>query len=140
MRGWVKAISVAALTVAAAVWADPSQYTLESANGKTFVVRDHLGRPRTFKAKRTCLGIRSSHKVMFDRGGPNVTCISAEIRDLVTNATCPVWCMRPPQSKLAVKIHAGASRQPGRETNLLDLSRPPEHADAGTRELPHLGE
>lgn len=137
MRALVKSVSWSALLMAMAVWADPTHYTLESANGKTFVVRDHLGRPRTFKAQRTCQGIRSTHKVMFERGGPNVTCVSAQLRDLVTNATCPVWCIRPSENKLAVKVEAGVSDKPVRDTDLLDLST---HADGGVRTLPHLGE
>jgi hypothetical protein len=139
VRTWLKLMMAAGVMagLSTAALADPTQYKLESANGKTFVVKDHLGRPRTFTAKRTCQGFRSSHPVRFERGGPNVTCISAEIRDLVTNATCSVWCVRPKDSKLSIKPRAQDSRS-RREapTNLLELSRPkvgPERGDAGTR-------
>lgn len=132
MRLPFKALAVLSLLFAAAVWADPTQYTLESANGKTFTVRDHLGRSHAFKAKRPCPGVRSGHRVIFERGGPNVTCLSAQLRDLVTNATCSVWCVNPAAVKLQATPRGsqGDERQrDDRKTDLLDLTAP----DAGTR-------
>jgi hypothetical protein len=126
-----KALAVVSLLLAAAVWADPTQYTLESANGKTFTVRDHLGRSHAFKGKRPCPGVRSGHKVVFERGGPNVTCISAQLRDLVTNATCSVWCVNPSAVKLTPPPKGSATdarTRDDRKTDLLDLTAP----DAGT--------
>jgi hypothetical protein len=115
--------------LSAAALADPTQYTLESANGKTYVVRDHRGRPHTYRGKRPCPGIRSGHKVVFDRGGPNVTCISAKLRDLVTNATCSVWCVNPSEPKLLPRPPERSATPGERKTDLLDLTR----EDAGTR-------
>lgn len=132
MRTRIGPFVAAALLGATALWADPTPYTLESANGRTFTVRDHLGRPHTFRGKRPCPGVRSGHKVVFDRGGPNVTCLSAQLRDLVTNATCSVWCVNPSEPRMVPAPPPGkkgdARTADDRKTDLLELMTP----DAGT--------
>ena len=143
MRLLLGILLATALFVSAVVLADPTQYRVETTDGKTFVVRDHLGRRHTFRAQRTCSEVRNGHTIMFELGGPNFTCVSASFRDVITGRTCSVWCVQAGGSSVAhLRRHDTDEEDHSRSTSLLDLDSP----DAGTDStsdssfgLPRLG-
>lgn len=63
-------------------------YSIQAAaNDETFVINDSV-----FKAKTYCFGLDKGDKVIFIKGSPGGSCVSATFLDLKNDKVCEVWC------------------------------------------------